>query len=443
MIKEKNLGETLKSIRIEKNFSVKEVSTKTRIAERFIIALENNQRELLPSTVQAKGYLRSLLDFYKLDPAYLDAWDTNFVISEKIPDSLPQAEKSDSIEQETQTTPGEEVYNDVAIGLPLDDDSTLTSTEIFTLLGKKLASRRIQIGLNLTETEDFTHIKDHNLSFLEKGAFDQIPSPVQARGMLKIYAEFLELDQKEILHEYADGLRKKRLEQIALDNLPVKKGPAVQFKKSNFLTGILTPDFLVVGTVVLVLLVAIIWGSSYVISLKQAADWEKLGIDRNIVSQLTASPSPTLTETIEPTQQTTNEAVENPPPSNGEVIEPTTNAPIQVNVTVRSRAWVRITADDEIKFEGRVIPGNPYNFTAKNKLVVFTGNAAAIQILYNNQYLGNLGNIGELGEFIFTSEGVITPTPLYSPTPTGTVQPSITPTPTEIVPTATVTPFIP
>jgi hypothetical protein len=48
-----------------------------------------------------------------------------------------------------------------------------------------------------------------------------------------------------------------------------------------------------------------------------------------------------------------------------------------------------------------------------------------------------------LGEFIFTSEGVITPTPLYSPTPTGTVQPSITPTPTEIVPTATVTPFIP
>ena len=78
--------------------------------------------------------------------------------------------------------------------------------------------------------------------------------------MLKIYAEFLELDQSAILQEYATGLNKKRLEQIALENLPAKKGPVIQFKKNNFLTGILTPDFLVVSTVVLALLIAIIWG---------------------------------------------------------------------------------------------------------------------------------------------------------------------------------------
>jgi cytoskeletal protein RodZ len=442
MKKQKNLGELLKSIRIENNYSVKEVSLKTRIAERFIIALENNERELLPSTVQAKGYLRNLLAFYQLDPAYLDAWDTNFIISDEISEPEPHSEHIEPIVEESPTTPSDEPTQDTREILR-DDDSILTSTERFALLGKKLASRRIQIGLNLTEAEDFTHIKDHNLSFLEKGAFDQIPSPVQARGMLKIYAEFLELDQQEILQEYADGLRKKRLEQIALDNNPLKKGPSVQFKKNNFLTGILTPDFLVVGTVILVLLVAIIWGSSYVLSLKQEADWEKLGIDRNIVSQLTSSPSPTLTETLAPTQQPVDNPVENPVPSNGEVVEPTTNAPIQVNVTVKSRTWVKITADGNVMFEGRVIPGNPYNYSAENKLIVFTANAAAIQILYNNQYLGNLGNNGELGEFIFTSEGVITPTPLYSPTPTGTVQPSITLTPTEMVPTATVTPFIP
>ena len=177
--------------------------------------------------------------------------------------------------------------------------------------------------------------------------------------------------------------------------------------------------------------------------MKQEADWGKLDIDRDIVSQITSSPSPTFFATSEPTQLPVNNTVENPTPSTGEVVVPTTNAAIQINMSAIQRAWVRITADETIVFEGRVIPGNPYNFSAKNQLVILTGNAASIQILYNNQYLGSLGNNGELVEIMFTSEGVITPTPLYSPTPTGTPQPSITPTLTAVVPTATVTPFIP
>jgi cytoskeletal protein RodZ len=432
------LGEALKSIRIEKNYSIKEVSLSTRIAERFISAFENNQREELPSNVQAKGYLRNLLAFYHLDEkTYLDAWDSGFlVIEEKI--GYDNAQNS-SFSSELDSAPAE----NLEAGSISDEELPNTSREVFTRIGKQLASRRIQIGLNLTEAEDYTRIKDHNLSFLEKGAFDQIPSPVQARGMLKIYAEFLELDKNLILQEYAEGLRMKRLEQIALENQPTKKTPAVQFKKSSFLSGILTPDFLVVSSVVLALLIAVVWGSSYVIAMKQEADWEKLGIDRDIATQTTASPSPTQSETPIMTQLSTNAVPINTTPLSENVVTEPSNAPIQVNITVQQRTWVRVTADEKIVLEGRILPGVPYNFSASSQLNVLTGNAGAIQILFNNQYLGNLGIRGELAEFVFTTEGFITPTPQYSPTPTVTPQPSITPTFTPIVPTATVTPFIP
>jgi cytoskeletal protein RodZ len=382
-----------------------------------------------------------LLAFYQVDPGiYLDAWDTDHIIknetdltsAERLPDGAPLQEDDPLIPP----------ISDDLTTLTQDDDSQ-TAREIFSDIGKELATRRIQLDLDLSEIEDFTHIKDHNISFLEKGTFDQIPSPVQARGMLKIYAEFLELDQRELLKQYAEGLRKKRAEQLALEQLPANTNPVVRFKKNNFLSSILTPDFLVVGGVVLALFIAIIWGSSYVVTLKQAADWEKMGIDRDIIAQNNATPSPSMTSTSERIIETAIAGSGIVVPAENGTDEVPNDAPLQLNISAQQRAWVQISADDNIVFEGRIIPGNPYNYSANNQFVLITGNGAALQILYNNQYIGTLGRTGELVEMVFTKDGLATPTPLYSPTPSATMQPSATPTITATVATPTVTPFIP
>ena len=435
MMKETKLGDALNSIRLSKNYSVKEVSFHTRIPVRFINALENNNRKELPSAVQAKGYLRILASYYEVDPQpFITAWDTNLIIIEDTPAQDQTATPTNS---EISSADTQAVNKEI-----IEVHDGQTASQIFAAIGKQLASRRIQLGLDLVEAEGFTHIKEHNLSFLEKGGFDQIPSPVQARGMLKIYAEFLELDQAELLNFYAEGLRKKREEQLALETLPVKR-KQVSFKKNNFLTGILTPDMLVVGGVVLALFIGIIWGSSYISKLKQEADIEKLGIDRGILAAeaFTFTPTPTTTPILLTETPANPNTVENLPEGQE---QPTLNtSQLQLNLTAQQHVWVRIKTDTKIAFEGRLTPGNPYNFSANNSIELLTGNAGGLQVLFNNQYIGTLGKNGDVVDMLFSPSGMVTPTPMYSPTPTATEPPTLTPTFTPVVPTATVTPFIP
>jgi hypothetical protein len=114
-----------------------------------------------------------------------------------------------------------------------------------------------------------------------------------------------------------------------------------------------------------------------------------------------------------------------------------------VYIVARQRAFVRVISDNRIRFNGRVAPGNAYPFSAREKLELISGDASAIQVFYNQNDLGTLGDSGEVVRLIFSAEGVLTPTPAFTFTPTPTLPPTATLEPSPTVPTATVTPFIP
>ncbi len=122
--------------------------------------------------------------------------------------------------------------------------------------------------------------------------------------------------------------------------------------------------------------------------------------------------------------------------------------PIQVVVVAYQRAYMRITVDGEEEFSGRVVPGNVYSYTGTTRIELLTGNAAALQVYYNQQDLGILGPMGQVLEMEFTRQEMMTPTPRFSPTPTFTERPTLTalptstPMPTATVPTVTITPAL-
>ncbi len=125
-------------------------------------------------------------------------------------------------------------------------------------------------------------------------------------------------------------------------------------------------------------------------------------------------------------------------------ILPMNNDPLQVYIVARQRAFLRLVADDKVKFLGRVVPGNAYAFAGTKKIELLSGNAAGIQVFFNQQDLGSLGNPGETVSLIFVPEGIITPTPAFPPTGTPTKMGSITPLPSPTMQnTPTVTPFVP
>ena len=73
-------------------------------------------------------------------------------------------------------------------------------------------------------------------------------------------------------------------------------------------------------------------------------------------------------------------------------------------------------------FDGRVLPEDVYTYSGENTIDLVTGNGAALEVYFNQEYLGNLGKVGEVVEITFSLQGLSTATP--EPTSTPTLEPA-------------------
>jgi cytoskeletal protein RodZ len=307
-----------------------------------------------------------------------------------------------------------------------------SANEIFVEIGKKLRERRELISLTVDEVERHTKVRAVFIKALEEGAFEKLPSPVQTRGMLANYAAFLDMDTDAILLRFADSLQARRREKYS--ETPREK-IQTEVKASIPLWRDFIAGDLVFGIIMIaIILVLGIWGIGLVIDSQN-----EVAVDAtapSIVDVLADVPLETpLAETFVPVE-------ENPLATNAPGVEaiatPTlnVNANVTVSIFAVERAFVRISVDGELVFEGRIAPMEVQQYEADEQIQILTGNAAALRVTYNGRDLGLLGNVGEVVNRVFTISGVVTPTITASPTPTNTLPvtstptPSLTPTPT-------------
>lgn len=69
-------------------------------------------------------------------------------------------------------------------------------------IGSSLREARTRRGLALAEVERETHIRSRYLTALEEDRFDNLPGPAYAKGFLRTYAEFLDLEGQRFVDEY-------------------------------------------------------------------------------------------------------------------------------------------------------------------------------------------------------------------------------------------------
>jgi hypothetical protein len=93
---------------------------------------------------------------------------------------------------------------------------------------------------------------------------------------------------------------------------------------------------------------------------------------------------------------------------------------------------MRVTVDENIEFEGRVIPGSAYAFSGEFQIEILSGSGAALQIFYNESDLGVMGVYGEVVYRVFTPDGEVLPTPTATIVPTETPEASPTQEPTNV-----------
>jgi cytoskeletal protein RodZ len=485
------IGRQLKLAREAKNLTIQQVVQATHIRGGQIKAIETDDIESLPSPVQARAYIRIYAEFLGV------SFDKKAIEKEKViddPRSSPPVEavivpkprvKHNNFNESTPGSTGnirgiqipeEPPIRKVGVNpnqktLPLQRKSKntkinishkelekevtaapeggfastlpgpVTSHVIFIDVGRCLRERRENLSLTLEEISRHTHAGTHYLRALEAGEFDLLPSSVQARGMLIQYARFLNLDEDEILLKFVDGLQAQRIErQTKLEESSQKANFKLPFiinlprkiKIPASLRRYFSVDIIVGGGLVLLLLTFAIWDAARIISIRSASTEQPTA--PSFMNVLISSPQ-AFTPTAESPVTGSASAVLDIVETFAVTIPPAGLGPVQIVVVAQEQAWVRVTVDGKVKFEGRVNAGSAYPFDGSTQIEVLTGNGRAISILYNQNNLGPMGDFGEVVDHIYTANAILNPTATFTPSPTITQTPTIT-----LRPTATLRP---
>lgn len=71
-------------------------------------------------------------------------------------------------------------------------------------LGQKLYAARTKKKLTASEAAKGTRIKIQHIQAMERDDFSSVPAAAYAKGFIKIYAEYLEIDPAPLIKEYLD-----------------------------------------------------------------------------------------------------------------------------------------------------------------------------------------------------------------------------------------------
>lgn len=458
-------GQILRHKREEKKLSLEQAAQETNIRIQFLQAIEEDRMGAISSQAQMRGFIRLYASYLGLNPLEI------FEPARPMTSEKPIVDLEKPVDKTTQLDAP--VLNEY----PVDDQKSLldivsqplakkkgkvpkpiqvptldkevtekASTAIFKSIGADLQQQREALGLSRYDIERQIKIRELYIYALENGLVDDLPSTVQGRGMLNNYAAFMNLEPEPMQMRFAEGLQQRRIEKMEQD-LAKKKNPEIR-KFNAPITGwrrYLTPDLLIGGSVFAVLFILIIWGALQVIGSSQTQT--KPTAD-TIAEVLSATDTPAaLTEQVTPeiqlTATATSEELANTPSVDlMATISAGGTKPIQLVIVAYQRAFLKVTADGKEVFVGRTIPGNVYTFNGSTRITLTTGNAAAMQVYYNQQDLGVLGGSGQVINMDFTGDEVATATPQFTAMPTATMLPTYTQRPTD-TPTVTPTPATP
>jgi cytoskeleton protein RodZ len=443
------IGQRLLQARLERGYSLEQIERATRVRAFYLKALEEDDFLALPSVVQGRGFLRIYATHLGLDPKGLLAdWEAgpsepdtpSFESFSKEPTpAAPLIEESPApvIPSEPPAIPPTPSTATYLTEPPRISKAPSDSRSIFAEVGRQLSQQRLLLGLSLADVERYTRLRLHYLEAIESGNIDDLPSPVQGRGMLSNYARFLNLDSEALLLRFADALQLRRTERIGVQR---PRSPATQVTNNQLvIRRFLSFDLVISSILIIALLGFVLWGASQILTIqKQGSAQPSIPPVAEVLLE-TETPSPTSQEgtpqgspalgtgTLQSTGLASIIGALNFTPL------PSGNDPIQIYVIARETTWVRVTADDNVVFQGRIQAGSAFPFTGTKKVEVLTGNAAALQVYFNQIDLGSLGSMAQVVDLVFNDKGLILPTPTVSPTITRTVPVTktvmVTPTP--------------
>ena len=331
-----------------------------------------------------------------------------------------------------------------------------TKRKVGTLtLGEKLRKSRLDKRIALNEISRVTKIRVEYLQYLEEGNYDKLPADVYVRGFLKSYGDFLGIDEQYLmkLFKKEKGIKK---------SLEKSKNPSkvdTKIKPLNISTFIFTPKKIFLFLVAIFSLGILIYlyreagsltdmprliilnpepnsqveNNSVLLEGKTDKDARifvndqlvliddegkfrenislQLGINVIRVKAINKFQKETTqnitvqAKYLEENFDTKNEEISTENLADQAVLQ-TSDKTLQIELSVDSGpTWISVETDGSLVFSGTILAGDVQTFSARDKIVVGSGQANATHIKFNGEDKGTLGNEeGAIKGVIFAKE---------------------------------------
>lgn len=267
-------------------------------------------------------------------------------------------------------------------------------------IGAYLRQVRQEQGVSLDAIANQIFIRPALLYALETGNDNDLPEPVFVQGFIRRYADALGLDGQALSNEFAvtpvDVLPTPELLEQADTNGVVQPETRHSIRvlekaeESPSLTKLprrQSPLPWIAGLGALLLAAGL-------------AIWAIAGRNQN--SATTEQPDQELVDDNAP-PATAPELEALDEPSDSAAVADLV-APVVVDVNLRDRSWLSVTADGETVYEGTSEAGFEETWTAEYTLVVTTGNAGGVELTINGDEAVLVGETGDVRTLTITPD---------------------------------------
>ncbi|MYC55382.1 MAG: DUF4115 domain-containing protein [Chloroflexi bacterium] len=310
----------------------------------------------------------------------------------------------------------------------------MDSYSLGLLLREAREAKELTIGHAVTQLR----IRRAILEDFEKGEFELAGVPeVQIRGLLRIYARYLALDEVEILSLYdqmriaQQQVKRRRLRRRTAP--AEKERPGTQPLQESQLADQRSAGCRRIMQSILVILLSLVALAVIVFVALQL-----LNIEGGAPSLPADTPSPppvAATATPTPTAM--------PPsltPSNRAQY---TGSGVLISLLLTQRSWLQIRVDGAEQYTGLAAAGTLLEYSAREEISLTAGNALALDVIWNGEQQPPIGLRGQRVDIRYTSENAtVTLGPGSEPSAAPISSPAATARQSVAEPTATVTALI-
>jgi len=265
--------------------------------------------------------------------------------------------------------------------------------------GENLRRERELRGITLNELANATKVGVRHLEALERNQFHRLPGGIFNRGFVRAVARYMKLDETFWISEYAR----------AAGDEPEVLAHYVKEAPSSAAAGHRRSAWSFVALLVLFAVGAYVVHDLRMRRAAEAAATQAVppaphlsapgggGESTQSPGRLGAGPP------VSPTAVDSSPAAPAPAATEPAAVE-TAPADLRLQVDVVEESWVRVAVDDQVRFEGRVQPGEPRRFRGSRRFEVSTRNASAVVLTLNGETLPPLGQPGEERTVLLTAQ---------------------------------------